>query len=129
MKYQKYDSGNGNELLLFTDKTENEYDEMLDCEIALEESGKPKCYQNNFDEFELEQNEEVCKSYLKAFNEEAYNLALANEKCTIEGKIYAYPVSDGENVQMFYIGADIEDTSEIFGIIDNYSSVVNAARE
>ena len=30
MEYQKYDSGNGNELLLFTDKTENEYDEMLD---------------------------------------------------------------------------------------------------
>ena len=48
----------------------HEYDEMLDCEIALEESGKPKCYQNNFDKFELEQNEEVCKSYLKAFDEE-----------------------------------------------------------
>lgn len=48
----------------------HEYDEMLDCEIALEESGKPKCYRNNFDKFELEQNEEVCKSYLKAFNEE-----------------------------------------------------------
>ena len=48
----------------------HEYDEMLDCEIALEESGKPKCYQNNFDKFKLEQNEEVCKSYFKAFNEE-----------------------------------------------------------
>jgi hypothetical protein len=43
---------------------------MLDCEIALEENGKPKCYNNNFDKFELEQNEEVCKSYLKAFDEE-----------------------------------------------------------
>lgn len=66
---------------------------------------------------------------LKAFNEEAYNLALENEKCTIDGKIYAYPVSDGENVQLFYIGADINDTSTIFGIIDNYSNVVNAARQ
>ena len=29
MEYQKYDSGNGNELLLFTAKTENDYNEML----------------------------------------------------------------------------------------------------
>lgn len=51
----------------------HEYDEMLDCEIALEESGKPKCYQSKvkpFYLFDLEEDEEVCKSYLKAFNEE-----------------------------------------------------------
>lgn len=51
----------------------HEYDEMLDCEITLEESGKPKCYQSAvkpFYLFELEDKEEVCKSYLKAFDEE-----------------------------------------------------------
>jgi hypothetical protein len=42
---------------------------MLDCDIALEQTGIPKC-NRNFDRFELEQNEEICKSYLKAFNEE-----------------------------------------------------------
>lgn len=47
-----------------------EWDEMLDCELALEETGKPKCYTNNFDKFELETDEKTCKSYLDAYNRE-----------------------------------------------------------
>lgn len=66
---------------------------------------------------------------LKAYNEEAYNTAVASEICSVDGQVYAYPVVDGENVQIFLIGADVVNTDEVFGIIDNYASVVNAARE
>ena len=41
-----------------------EYDDMLDCELAMEETAKPKCYINNFDKFELETNEKICVQYL-----------------------------------------------------------------
>ena len=67
-------------------------------------------------------------SNLKAFNEEAYNTAVANEICSADGAVYAYPVTDGENIQIFLIGAEIANLQEVFGIIDNYSSVVNAAK-
>ncbi len=66
---------------------------------------------------------------LKAFDEEAYNTAIESEICAVYGQVYAYPVVDGDNTQVFLIGADIANTNEIFGIIDNYSSVVNAARQ
>ncbi len=66
---------------------------------------------------------------LKEFNEEAYNVAVANDKCAVDGKVFGYPVVDGDNVQVFYIGADIANVSEVFSIIENYASVVNAARE
>lgn len=58
----------------------HEWDEMLDCELALEEEGKPKCYQSTvkpFYLFELETDEKICKSYLKAYNEE-YGLCQKN---------------------------------------------------
>ena len=55
-----------------------EYDEMLDCELALEEEGKEKCCMSKdkpFNSFELETNENTCIRYLnhwqqdfKAFN-------------------------------------------------------------
>ena len=51
----------------------HDYDEMLDCEIALEQTGIPKCNQSQvkpFHLFELETDENICSSYLKAFNEE-----------------------------------------------------------
>lgn len=54
-----------------------EYDEMLDCELDLEENGTPKCYTNNFNKFELETNEKTCKSYLNAYNRE-YSLCQKN---------------------------------------------------
>lgn len=44
-----------------------EYDEMLDCELDLEENGTPKCYTNNFNKFELETDVKICQSYLNAF--------------------------------------------------------------
>ena len=66
---------------------------------------------------------------LKASNEEAYNKAVANDKCAVDGKVYGYPVVDGDSVQVFYIGADVANVNEVFGIIDNYASVVNAARQ
>ena len=51
-----------------------EYDGMLDCELALEEEGKPKC-SNKFEKFELGTDEKICTRYLnywqqdfKAFN-------------------------------------------------------------
>ena len=47
-----------------------EYDEMIDCELAPEETGKSKCYVNNFNKFELETNEKTCMSYLDAFARE-----------------------------------------------------------
>ncbi len=65
---------------------------------------------------------------LKAFDEEAYAVASSNEICAVDGKVYAYPIVDGDNVQMFFIGADVANTNDVFDIIDNYASVVNAAR-
>ena len=47
-----------------------EWDEMLDCDLALEETGKAKCYERSFCHFELEQDEKLCTSYLNAFAEE-----------------------------------------------------------
>ena len=67
-------------------------------------------------------------SELKAFNEEAYNVAIASELCSVDGKVYAYPVTDGENMQVFMIGAEVSNLEDVFSIIDNYSSVVNAAK-
>ena len=66
---------------------------------------------------------------LKASNEEVYNVAVANELCSVDGIVYGYPVVDGENVQVFYIGSDFANTDDAFSIIENYASVVNAARE
>ena len=52
----------------------SEYDGMLDCELALEEEGKPRC-SNKFEKFELKTDEKICTRYLnywqqdfKAFN-------------------------------------------------------------
>ena len=47
-----------------------EWDEMIDCELALEETGKIKCCDVSFYQFELETNEKTCKSYLNAYNRE-----------------------------------------------------------
>lgn len=48
-----------------------EYDEMLDCEIAPEETGLPHCCTNDkFDKFELETDPKIVQSYLKAYQEE-----------------------------------------------------------
>lgn len=47
-----------------------EWDEMLDCELALEETGRPKCYNSNFCYFELETDDKTCMSYLNAFARE-----------------------------------------------------------
>ena len=69
-----------------------EYDEMLDCELDLEEDGTPKCYTNNFNKFELETNENTCYSYLNAFARE-YDLKRrlnndrkAAETCELDSK-------------------------------------------
>ena len=73
------------------------FDEMLDCEIALEESGKPKCYQSKvkpFYLFELETDGEVCKSYLKRLKMKEYVLC---EKITIKNNIEA-----NEIIKSFY---------------------------
>ncbi len=47
-----------------------EWDEMLDCELDLEEDGTLKCYMNNFSKFELETDEKICYSYFNAFARE-----------------------------------------------------------
>ena len=44
-----------------------EYDEMLDCDLALEETGEPHCCINNFDKFELETDVRLVFSYIKAY--------------------------------------------------------------
>lgn len=48
MEYQKYDSGNGNELLLFTGKTENDYNEML---CSLKSDGYSETQSSDIDFF------------------------------------------------------------------------------
>ena len=69
-----------------------EYDEMLDCELDLEEDGTSKCYTTNFNKFELETDEKVCLSYLNAFARE-YDLKRrlnndrkAAETCELDSK-------------------------------------------
>ena len=47
-----------------------EWDEMLDCDLALEETERIKCCDVSFHQFELEQDENVCMSYLNAFARE-----------------------------------------------------------
>ena len=44
-----------------------EWDYMLDCDLALEETGEQKCWANNFDKFELETNDKLVFSYVKAY--------------------------------------------------------------
>lgn len=40
-----------------------EFDEMLDCELASELSGKQKCYYGNFENFEQENNAEIVEKH------------------------------------------------------------------
>ena len=50
-----------------------EWDEMLDCELATEETGVMKCCYDKsspFKLFELDPNSKTCISYLKAYKEE-----------------------------------------------------------
>jgi hypothetical protein len=56
-----------------------EYDEMLDCELDLEENGTQKCYTDNFNKFELETDVKICQSYLNAFIRE-YSLRMEIKK-------------------------------------------------
>lgn len=41
-----------------------EYDGLLDCDIASEDTNKEKCCNRNFDKFEYEPNEKIRKDYL-----------------------------------------------------------------
>ena len=42
-------------------------DKILDCNLALEETGEPHCCINNFDKFELETDVRLVFSYFKAY--------------------------------------------------------------
>ena len=45
-----------------------EYDEMLDCELALEQEGKEHCSKDGkFTLFELETDEKICDSFLNQY--------------------------------------------------------------
>ena len=51
-----------------------EYDGMLDCELALEEEGKPRC-SNKFEKFELETDEKICTRYLNYWQHSVRDLS------------------------------------------------------
>lgn len=45
-----------------------EYDEMLDCELALEQEGEEHCSKDGkFTLFELETDEKICDSFLSQY--------------------------------------------------------------
>lgn len=45
----------------------DEWDGMLDCELAREEEDKKKCCYSNFENFQLEPDEKLVKSYLDEY--------------------------------------------------------------
>lgn len=65
----------------------HEYDEMLDCELALEEEGRPKCYNSNFYYFELETDEKICIRYLNYWQQDfkAFNSVQKHEEINLGG--------------------------------------------